>query len=417
MDAVLHDSQFVDFGEDSLFPFPRTGLHSIESREQADLRDQVRKFAPREPGVYGMLDPLGRLIYVGKSKCLRNRLLSYFLPNNEEDKSGRIVQSTRSIVWELQPSEFAALLREQYLIRHFQPRFNVQGIPRRQQPVYVCLGRGPAEQFYTSKRRDPKAIYCLGPLTGVARASRAVETLNRVFGLRDCSSKQACSFTDQMQLFTIDLRPGCIRLEMQTCLGPCISACSRRDYDRQVQQARAFLAGEHKEPLNKLRQQLGRAAENLHFERAAVLRDDCRAVEWLHRRAVDLATARESYTFVYPVPSQLRDRQQSIWYLIRRGMIEGAVAAPASPQQARKVEPMLQRWLQSDNAVGSGFVPRTETLALVSSWFRKHRHELKATFLPSPAFRSDSARMSSLKHPLQEPTSHPAWLEPAAVKV
>src|SRR5690606_25603617 len=119
------------------------------SGSSAALRADVRRYVPRVPGVYGMLDTLGRLIYVGKSKCLRNRLLSYFLPNNEEDKAGRIVQSTCAIVWEYQPSDFAALLREQNLIRVFQPRYNVQGIPRRQQPIYVCLGHAPAEQFYT----------------------------------------------------------------------------------------------------------------------------------------------------------------------------------------------------------------------------------------------------------------------------
>ena len=58
-----------------------------------------------------MVDLRGRLVYVGKSKCLRNRVLSYFLPHNEEDKAGRIVQSAATIVWETHPTEFAALLQ------------------------------------------------------------------------------------------------------------------------------------------------------------------------------------------------------------------------------------------------------------------------------------------------------------------
>jgi excinuclease ABC subunit C len=145
MDAVLTENIFVDFGADSLLPYPRQPVHRIEGANSGELRAGVRRLMPKSPGVYGMIDPLGRLVYVGKSKCLRNRVLSYFLPNNEEDKAGRIVQSTSTIVWEPQPSEFAALLREQSMIRQYQPRFNVQGIPRRQQPVYVCLGRQPAE--------------------------------------------------------------------------------------------------------------------------------------------------------------------------------------------------------------------------------------------------------------------------------
>jgi excinuclease ABC subunit C len=382
MDAVLQDNAFTDFGSDSLLPFRRRGLHSVESEESSQLRVQVRSFAPREPGVYGMLDGLGRLIYVGKSKSLRNRLLSYFLPNNEEDKSGRIVQSTRTIVWERQPSEFAALLREQFLIRQFQPRFNVQGIPRRQQPVYICLGRGPAEQLYTAKRRDPKASYVLGPLSGVARANRAVEILNRLLGLRDCSSKQPCSFTEQLSLFELSPRPGCIRLEIETCLGPCISACSRKAYDQHVNLARDFLAGNNAGPMERLRKQMEQAATNLHFERAAVLREDLRILEWIHRRAVDMATARQQYTFVYPVTSHTGLKKHEVWYLIRRGMIEGALAAPTTSHKRRQVEDLLRQWYASDNSVGTRFVPRIETLALVTSWFRKHRQELKSTFVP-----------------------------------
>jgi excinuclease ABC subunit C len=389
MDAVLAEHRFGDFGDDVLFPFSRTGLCRIEGESPAELRDSVRQFVPRVPGVYGMLDTLGRLIYVGKSKSLRNRLLSYFLPNNEEDKAGRIVQSTCAIVWERQPSEFAALLREQCLIRSFQPRYNVQGIPRRQQPIYICLGRLPAEQLYTARQNDPKAICVIGPLFGAARAARAVEVLNRVFRLRDCSSKQPCGFTDQLQLFDIELRPGCIRLEIGSCLGPCISACSRSVYARNVAKAQAFLEGHDNSPLDELREAMQTTANNLHFEQATILREDIKAVNWLSRRAADMAQARDAYTFVYPVAGIAATQAggklhspQEIWYLIRRGIIEGALPAPKNATQRRHTKATLKKWLANDRCVGSIFSPRPETLALVASWFRNNRGELKKTFLP-----------------------------------
>lgn len=400
MEAAFQDTPFFDFGEDALFPFARTGLHYVDGSTQDELRAQVRQFAPRQPGVYGMLDPLGRLVYVGKSKSLRNRLLSYFLPNNEEDKAGRIIQSTSSIVWETQPSEFAALLREQYLIRHFQPRFNVQGIPRRHQPIYICLGRAPAEQLYTSRTEELKAQFKIGPLFGSARANRAVEVLNRIFRLRDCSSKQSCGFTDQLQLFEIGMRPGCIRLEIQSCLGPCISACSRSEYERHVAQARQFLEGKNEQPVDQIRKQMDTAAANLHFEQATVLREDFKAVRWLQRRTADLASAREQYTFVYPVESAAMRpssaAKQEVWYLIRRGVLEGAIAAPRTAAEAKRAHRRVHLWLEEDNCVGSHFFPRPETLALITSWFRNQRGELKKTFLPgisrAPAGRQHRPR-------------------------
>ncbi|MCA9131266.1 MAG: GIY-YIG nuclease family protein [Planctomycetales bacterium] len=386
----LDEDVFVGFGEDAFFPYPRTGLSSISGNNPQELRDAVKSFAPRSPGVYGMIDVLGRLIYVGKSKLLRNRLLSYFLPNNEEDKSGRIVQSSATIVWEPQPSEFAALLREQYLIRHFQPRFNVQGLPKRQQPVFICLGRRPAEQLYTTRKLDTKANTQLGPLFGASRANRAVDVLNRLFRLRDCSNKQPCSFADQLQLFDIQLRPGCIRLEIDTCLGPCIAACSRSSYDRHVALARSFLLGQDTSCIDILQQQMQAAARSHHFERAAVLREDMKAVQWLANRAADLAKARDRYTFVYPVsgvdccrkPGQ-SSSEYDVWYLIRRGVLEGALAAPRSPAEKQRTRIQLREWLKHDKTIGTALAsPRPETLALVTSWFRNNSTELKRTFVP-----------------------------------
>lgn len=379
MEATLDDEPFVDFGEDSLFPYRAPGMRRIEGESRVELRSQVKQFVPRVPGVYGMLDPIGRLIYVGKSKCLRNRLISYFLPNNEEDKAGRIVESTASIVWESQPSDFAAWMREQSLIRTLQPRFNVQGIPKRLKPVFVCLGRGPAEQLYTARHEDPKAIAWIGPLQGASRAGRAVEVLNRLFQLRDCSSSTPLGFTEQLQLFDIELRPGCIRHEIRTCLGPCIRGCSRKAYEVHVKSAKDFLAGKNDEPIAQIEQQMMRAARGLQFEQAAVLREDLRAIEWLSRRANDISRAKNSYTFVYSVAGF---DGQDVWYLIRRGQIEGAVAAPKTTAETAKTNRLIQRWLAQDHHIGTQFTARPETLALVTSWFRNNRAELKNTIKP-----------------------------------
>ena len=151
MDANWHET-FLDFGEDPLMPFPRTALSRIEAKCTEELRGMVSRNAPKLPGVYGMLDATGRLIYVGKSKSLRNRLLSYFMPNNTDEKAGRIIQAAEAIVWEKQPSDFGALVREQMLIRRWQPRLNVVGMPKRQQQAFMCIGNPPAERFYLSKR-------------------------------------------------------------------------------------------------------------------------------------------------------------------------------------------------------------------------------------------------------------------------
>jgi len=319
-----------------------------------------------------MIDAVGRLIYVGKSKALRNRLLSYFMPMQEGEKSGRIVQSAVRIVWETQPSEFAALLREQHLIRSFRPRFNVQGIPQRQRSVFLCLGRKPAETFYVSREVDPKAVAWEGPLMGANRVSRVADVLNRFFQLRDCSSKTTFYFSGQLQLFDLEIRPGCVRHEIGSCIGPCVQGCSRNSYQKQVDLATDFLLGRDESISDEIHRLMQSAAARLHFEQAGRYRDDLQIVKWMVNRLQDHARARDQLTCIYPVQGC---DQRPIWYLIRRGVAEHAVEAPKTTRIPKSLEKQIRHWYESGNTVGSGYVRCEENLAIVSGWFRKYSAE------------------------------------------
>ena len=375
MDANWHET-FVDFGEDPLMPFPRTPLSRIESEKTDELRSLVSRNAPKLPGVYGMLDATGKLIYVGKSKSLRNRLLSYFMPNNSDEKAGRIIQAAETIVWEKQPSEFGALLREQMLIRRWQPRLNVVGMPKRQQQAFVCIGNSPAEQFYLSKQFDPDATCCYGPFHGMGNLHRAVETLNRLYLLRDCNRKTPMLFSDQLQLFDLELRAGCVRQEIGTCLAPCLRSCGRLKYAEQVYRATQFLNGTSVEVLGEVEQQMIRAAAGQHFEHAARMRDDLKILKWLSNRLASFKRAREQYSFIYSVQGcDARD----IWYLIRKGGIEHAIAAPKNASQWRSSRSELTRWHETSESAGAGFLRYEESIGFVTSWFQKNRKELLET--------------------------------------
>src|SRR5206468_7403517 len=137
-----------------------------------------------------MIDKPGELLYVGKAKCLRARLLSYFRTRSRDPKAGRILQHARSIAWEIVPSEFAALLRELELIRRWQPRFNVKGQPRRRRRTYLCLGRRPAPHAFLSARPPATALVRFGPVPAGHRAGEAVRRVNDWFRLRDCPQAQ-----------------------------------------------------------------------------------------------------------------------------------------------------------------------------------------------------------------------------------
>lgn len=405
MDAIWQET-FVNFGDDRLMPYSIADLVRIDSPRTEELRTLAAQHAPKVPGVYGMLDATGRLIYVGKSKSLRNRLLSYFMPNNTDEKAGRIVQAAESIVWEKQPSDFAALLREQMLIRRWQPRLNVVGMPKRQQQAFLCLGNAPAEHFYLSKQFDPEATGCHGPFHGMGNLHRAVEILNRLYLLRDCSQKTPMLYTDQLQLFDIEMRAGCVRQEIGTCLAPCLRTCSRQRYGQQLEQALAFLNGSSTEILVQVEETMQRAAVGQHFEHAARMRDDWKILKWLSNRLANFKRAREQYSFIYSVKGfDGRD----IWYLIRKGGVEHALASPKNATQWRTARTALSKWHSHTNSVGSGYLRYEETIGLVTAWFQKNREELGETralaHVPSNWTEFRNTNSQPLNIPLSMPLS------------
>ncbi|HEY1381116.1 MAG TPA: GIY-YIG nuclease family protein, partial [Gemmataceae bacterium] len=244
MSGLFPDRRFAGFGPSRFDPAPvPSPLHFVLARQPGALRQRLRAKCPRRPGVYGMVDGRGSLIYVGKAKCLRTRLLSYFRTGTRDAKAGRIIDHTRAIVWEHAPTEFAALLRELELIRRWKPAYNVQGVPGHRRATYICLGRNPAAYLFATRQPPADAAAVYGPLHGGRKVADAVRRLNDLFRLRDCDQSQKMHFADQADLFPV-LRPaGCLRFDIGTCSGPCAGNVTRAAYGRQTRAARAFLDG------------------------------------------------------------------------------------------------------------------------------------------------------------------------------
>lgn len=366
------------FGNNPLLPHATRPLTIVSGKSQPALQAEVAQCCPAVPGVYGIIDRHGELIYVGKSKSLRHRLMSYFQSSSRREKSGRIIQSARAVQWESQPNEFAALLREQQLIRRFRPRWNVQGLPEHQRPVYLCLGRQPAPYFFAASLPPAGLVACEGPFYGASRMNRAVVVLNHFFQLRDCSQRTPFFFADQLPLFDLQRRPGCLRYDTGTCLAPCAAACSRAQYDDQVAAAKQFLAGASDQPLQMLQRSMEAAAANQQYELAARRLDDYQAMQYLHGKLTALAQVRDKYTFVYE--SRGFDHAHQ-WYLIRAGEVADVMPRPIDATTLVAAQDRLEQWRQlADHRGEPGPGDFAYTLNLVASWFRNQRQELQQTF-------------------------------------
>lgn len=355
-------------------------LPPITSDDQlAQMKAYVREHCTDRPGTYRFLSPDGEIVYVGKSKKLRTRLLSYFRCSYPEDKGARIVREATRIEWEHAPSEFAALLDELRLIKRFRPRFNVQMKRDALHYAFIRLTRGPAPklQVVRGAGSEDGGVY-YGPFNGAHRVAEAVRELSDALGLRDCANDVKMHFADQAELFQLTHRtPGCIRHEIRKCLGPCIAACTETEYRERIALARAFLEGNDDGPMDALRGEMEASAERLEFERAGAYRDKLRRLEILREQFGRLRFAVETLSFAYQVPGEEGEDRV---YLIRRGRVRAELPVPSGAKdraRLRQLEHEVFAPVERDTAA----VPTHEIdeLLLLSSWFRRFPEELDRT--------------------------------------
>lgn len=393
MEALFGPRRFAGFGP-SRFATSNTPapLSAIQARQPGKLRQRLRAKCPRRPGVYGMVDRRGKLIYVGKAKCLRTRLMSYFRVASRDEKAGRIIANTRAIVWENASSEFAALLRELELIRLWQPSYNVQGQPGWRRPTYVCLGRKPAPYLFATKNPPADVLATYGPIRGSSRIGDAVRRLNDVFQLRDCERSQKMHFADQGELFPVIRVAGCLRHEIGTCSGPCAAGVTRSSYRRQVRSVRDFLEGKDTSTIRHIERDMVAAANARAYERAAALRDKREDLNWICERMSWLQSTRREHTFIYPVTGY---DEQTLWYLVHCARVMATIAAPHDAASRRIALKAIETVFGNDSHDDMTLPPdEVDCVFLVAAWFRKHECERKRWLTPSDALDQCRAHTS-----------------------
>ena len=340
----------------------------------------VKDTARDVPGVYRMTSPDGEVIYVGKSKALRTRLLSYFRAQYPRDKGARILREAAVLEWEPLPSEFAALLQELRLIKQLRPRYNVAMKRDARHHAFVRVSRGPAPRFHVVRGAgaDETGTY-YGPFHGAIQLEEALRELNDVLGLRDCRLDQPMFYADQPDLLPLPSRtPGCIRHEIGKCLGPCVGAVREDEYLARFRAAREFLEGAHESPLEPLRTQMEASSDRLDFERAAVMRDKIRRLESLREQFGRIRFALESLSFVYTVPGATKDDARS--YLVRRGRVREEHPAPRTAAERRTLDARVAALLAPlDRAPATVPGHEVDEVLLVASWFRRYPKELART--------------------------------------
>lgn len=249
----------------------------MENTHLAHLREKASSL-PVCPGVYLMKNAAGQIIYVGKSRALKNRVTSYFSGRPQSVKTARMVALVRDFDYILCETEIEALALENVLIKKHTPKYNIKLKDAKSYP-YLKITNEPFPRLIITRERKSDGGKYFGPYSGMSAAISVKETINRLFSLPVCKRR-----------FPQDIgkeRP-CLYFQMARCTGPCTGNTDEASYREVIRRAEGVLAGNITATASQLEKDMKAAALEERFEKAAYFRDSLMALRRLseHQKVV-----------------------------------------------------------------------------------------------------------------------------------
>src|SRR6476619_3199655 len=234
---------------------------------------------PESPGVYLWRDAQGKVLYVGKAKRLRSRVLSYVASDHRESvKTRALMRQSAALDTIVVPTEAHALILEANLIKEYTPRFNIALRDDKSYPYIKVTVQEPFPRVYVTRRLESDGARYFGPYTDVGAMRRALNVVKRIFTVRSCNYDMPKSMPER----------ACLDYHIGRCKAPCILMQTQEEYCAMIDEVVLFLDGRTDEVVRRVGERMAEAAEKLDFERAAELRDVLHKLETMEEPTVVL---------------------------------------------------------------------------------------------------------------------------------
>ena len=229
---------------------------------------------PLCPGVYIMRDRAGKVIYVGKSAKLKNRVSQYFQNSEKDVKTSKMVASVFEFDYILCDTEIEALSLENALIKQYNPRYNIRLKDSKSYPYIKITNEEYPRILFTRTRLADKARY-FGPYTGTSVVFDIMSLLNKTLGIPSCKLR-----------FPKDIGKGreCLYYQMKQCCGVCMGHVTKEEYNELIKCAIDILKGNTRGAISSLEEQMYAYSESEQYEAAMKCRDTIRALEKIRER-------------------------------------------------------------------------------------------------------------------------------------
>ncbi len=335
---------------------------------------------PTKPGIYQYFNNIGKIIYIGKAKNLRNRVKSYFQEGRPVDaKTKAMVSKIFDVEFILVDSEAEALLLEDTLIKKYQPRYNILLKDDKSYP-FIRVTKEEFPKIYMTRNVIRDGSRYFGPYTDLTNAKLLIKTIRNVFQIRTCNLALSRD-TISKGKFKI-----CLDYHINKCSGPCESHISFIEYNLKIQQATRILQGRTKELEKELKHKMESLSEQMKFEEAAIVRNQLFmlqkytskqkiiSADFVDRDILGIARDGE---LVCTLMLKIRDGK-----LIgrRHFIVKNAMDIPDS----KIVQRTLEKWyLETDFIPKEIFVPEEpEDIEYITEWLKKRKEGALHILIP-----------------------------------
>lgn len=222
---------------------------------------QTLKLLPSLPGCYIYYNNQGEVIYVGKAKILKRRVMSYFNRKHDSVKVNVLVSQIERLEYIITNTEVEALILESHLIKKYKPKYNILLKDDKKYPYFLITDEDfPRITIVRKKNMNPEKGKYYGPYTDIRAMHATLDFLKKIFPLKQCKTPK---FKD---------RP-CLYYHIGRCMAPCQNKVTPEEYKAIVKQAELFLSGKQSELMKQIKEQMQKYSDSLQFEKAAKLRD------------------------------------------------------------------------------------------------------------------------------------------------
>lgn len=244
---------------------PTEKKHKETPTQRIKRLKEIASSLPDLPGSYQFYDRQGTIIYVGKAKSLKKRVLSYFLKEVDRFKTQVLVSKIDSITYTVVKTESDALLLENSLIKKYSPKYNILLKDGKTYPS-ICITKEPYPRIFKTRNIDPKKAHYFGPYSHLPTMQALLDIIRRIYKPRSCKWPMTGDAVSRNKY------KACLDLHIGKCDAPCINRITREAYTQNIKQAIEILKGNTREITDLIHDQMMLAASELRFEDAEALK-------------------------------------------------------------------------------------------------------------------------------------------------